>query len=58
MVLLGFFVSSSVLTKLKSDYKAKIEGEYKEGGQRDWVQVHPGLLTPSLPYQAWSHASV
>ncbi|NXG80267.1 TMM19 protein, partial [Baryphthengus martii] len=37
--LLVFFVTSSKLTKWKKDIKKKIDSEYKEGGQRNWVQV-------------------
>ncbi|NXW56878.1 TMM19 protein, partial [Eurystomus gularis] len=37
--LLVFFVTSSKLTKWKKDTKKKIDSEYKEGGQRNWVQV-------------------
>ncbi|NXN28499.1 TMM19 protein, partial [Nycticryphes semicollaris] len=34
-----FFVTSSKLTKWKKDKKKQIDSEYKEGGQRNWVQV-------------------
>ncbi|XP_068791813.1 transmembrane protein 19 isoform X2 [Struthio camelus] len=34
-----FFVTSSKLTKWKKDVKKQIDSEYKEGGQRNWVQV-------------------
>ncbi|NXF61997.1 TMM19 protein, partial [Ciccaba nigrolineata] len=34
-----FFVTSSKLTKWKKDTKKQIDSEYKEGGQRNWVQV-------------------
>ncbi|NXC21960.1 TMM19 protein, partial [Corythaeola cristata] len=34
-----FFVTSSKLTKWKKDIKKQIDAEYKEGGQRNWVQV-------------------
>tara|TARA_R110002050_G_scaffold225830_1_gene361714 strand:+ start:357 stop:737 length:381 start_codon:yes stop_codon:yes gene_type:complete len=34
-----FFVTSSAFTKFKSKEKRKIEEGFKEGGQRDWVQV-------------------
>ncbi|NXS38327.1 TMM19 protein, partial [Pomatostomus ruficeps] len=37
--LLVFFVTSSKLTKWKKDIKKQIDSEYKEGGQRNWVQV-------------------
>ena len=35
-VMLAFFLSSSQLTKYKSDVKKSIEEDFKEGGQRDW----------------------
>ncbi|XP_074936900.1 transmembrane protein 19 isoform X3 [Phalacrocorax aristotelis] len=34
-----FFVTSSKLTRWKKDIKKQIDSEYKEGGQRNWVQV-------------------
>lgn len=37
--LLTFFVTSSKLTKWKGEIKKQIDPEYKEGGQRNWVQV-------------------
>ncbi|XP_048357895.1 transmembrane protein 19 [Sphaerodactylus townsendi] len=37
--LLMFFVTSSKLTKWKGEVKKKIDSEYKDGGQRNWVQV-------------------
>ncbi|NXI73678.1 TMM19 protein, partial [Anseranas semipalmata] len=37
--LLVFFVTSSKLTKWKKDIKKQIDSEYKEGGQRNWLQV-------------------
>lgn len=37
--LLFFFVTSTLLTKMGSKRKKKIEDGYKEGGQRNWVQV-------------------
>ncbi|XP_031445567.1 transmembrane protein 19 isoform X1 [Phasianus colchicus] len=37
--LLVFFVTSSKLTKWKKDVKKRIDSEYKEGGQRNWLQV-------------------
>ncbi|KAH9300541.1 hypothetical protein KI387_012124, partial [Taxus chinensis] len=38
-LLLVFFFSSSKLTKLGTEKKCKNDVEYKEGGQRDWMQV-------------------
>ncbi|XP_078075898.1 transmembrane protein 19 [Mustelus asterias] len=37
--LLTFFVSSSKLTKWKTEAKKHLDAEYKEGGQRNWIQV-------------------
>ncbi|XP_065339888.1 transmembrane protein 19 [Cloeon dipterum] len=37
--LMTFFVTSSKATKYRSDKKRKIEKEFKEGGQRNWIQV-------------------
>jgi len=38
-VLVLFFLSSSLFTKLGSKGKRKIDAEFREGGQRDWTQV-------------------
>uniref|UniRef100_A0A803VZW2 Transmembrane protein 19 n=1 Tax=Ficedula albicollis TaxID=59894 RepID=A0A803VZW2_FICAL len=35
-----FFVTSSKLTKWKKDIKKKIDSEYREGGQRNWIQEY------------------
>ncbi|CAL4066716.1 unnamed protein product [Meganyctiphanes norvegica] len=37
--LLVFFVTSSRATKYKAAQKKKLEMEFKEGGQRNWVQI-------------------
>uniref|UniRef100_A0A1B6MIJ3 Transmembrane protein 19 n=1 Tax=Graphocephala atropunctata TaxID=36148 RepID=A0A1B6MIJ3_9HEMI len=37
--LMTFFVTSSRATKFRSKLKSKFEDEFKEGGQRNWVQV-------------------
>lgn len=37
--LLVFFVSASKATKFKSGAKRKLEDDFKEGGERNWVQV-------------------
>lgn len=37
--LLAFFITSSRLTRWGGAEKRKIDAEYKEGGQRNWVQV-------------------
>ncbi|CAL5095079.1 unnamed protein product [Urochloa decumbens] len=38
-LLLAFFLSSSKLTKIGEDRKRRVEDEFKEGGQRNWIQV-------------------
>lgn len=38
-MLLVFFFTSSKLTKFGDEKKRKIDPEYKEGGQRNWLQV-------------------
>lgn len=38
-MLLVFFFSSSKLTKIGAEKKRKSDAEYKEGGQRNWIQV-------------------
>jgi len=38
--LMAFFLSGSKVTKYKAEIKRQIEGDaYKEGGQRNWIQV-------------------
>ncbi|XP_051975021.1 transmembrane protein 19 [Xyrauchen texanus] len=37
--LLTFFITSSKLTKWKGSIKKQIDSDYKEGGQRNWLQV-------------------
>ncbi|XP_018014000.1 transmembrane protein 19 [Hyalella azteca] len=34
-----FFVAGSKITKFRSERKRLLEEDYKEGGQRDWLQV-------------------
>ncbi|XP_059049340.1 transmembrane protein 19 isoform X3 [Achroia grisella] len=38
-VLFTFFISSSKATKLRPHLKRKFDPEFKEGGQRNWIQV-------------------
>ncbi|KAG4930217.1 hypothetical protein AAZX31_17G116500 [Glycine max] len=38
-MLLAFFYSSSTLTKVGEDIKRIVDPEFKEGGQRNWIQV-------------------
>lgn len=44
-LLLVFFFTSSKLTKRGAEKKREIDAHYKEGGQRDWLQV---LINSSL----------
>ncbi|XP_046872360.1 transmembrane protein 19 [Hypomesus transpacificus] len=37
--LLCFFVTCSKLTRWKGEVKKKIDADYKDGGQRNWIQV-------------------
>ncbi|XP_005105222.1 transmembrane protein 19 [Aplysia californica] len=37
--LLSFFIFASKATKFRSSKKKKLEAEFKEGGQRNWIQV-------------------
>jgi len=37
--LLAFFISSSKATKFKQEVKKSFEDDFKEGGQRNWLQV-------------------
>ncbi|XP_021925954.1 transmembrane protein 19 isoform X2 [Zootermopsis nevadensis] len=39
MCLMTFFVTSSKLTKFRSEQKRSTDEDFKEGGQRSWVQV-------------------
>ncbi|XP_060050920.1 transmembrane protein 19 isoform X4 [Erinaceus europaeus] len=45
--LLMFFLSSSKLTKWKGEAKKRLDSEYKEGGQRNWVQVFCNGAVPT-----------
>ncbi|XP_044611535.2 transmembrane protein 19 isoform X1 [Equus asinus] len=45
--LLMFFLSSSKLTKWKGETKKRLDSEYKEGGQRNWVQVFCNGAVPT-----------
>jgi len=39
IILVSFFASSSILTRLGSKKKKKVEIDFKEGGKRNWIQV-------------------
>ena len=47
-VLLAFFISSCLLTRVSASMKRRIDAEFKEGGQRDWKQVACNGLVPTL----------
>ncbi|KAL5572718.1 hypothetical protein UlMin_022315 [Ulmus minor] len=46
-MLLVFFFTSSKLTKVGEEKKRRVDADYKEGGQRNWVQVvsNSGIAT-------------
>ena len=52
-VLIAFFVSSSLLTRLSASMKRRIDAEFKEGGQRDWKQVACNGFVPSVAALAY-----
>ncbi|CAL1688070.1 unnamed protein product [Lasius platythorax] len=45
--LMTFFVTGSKVTKFRSEQKKKLEADFKEGGQRTWIQVlcNSGMAT-------------
>ncbi|XP_065848545.1 protein PGR [Euphorbia lathyris] len=46
-ILIAFFLTSSKLTKIGEDKKKRIDADFKEGGQRNWIQVlfNSGIAT-------------
>ncbi|GER57030.1 transmembrane protein [Striga asiatica] len=46
-ILLVFFFTSSMFTKFGEDKKRKVDADFKEGGQRNWIQVffNSGIAT-------------
>ncbi|XWS26911.1 hypothetical protein CRYUN_Cryun26dG0070800 [Craigia yunnanensis] len=46
-MLLAFFFSSSKLTKVGEEKKRQVDADFKEGGQRNWIQVlfNSGIAT-------------
>lgn len=46
-MLLVFFFTSSKLTKMGEDRKRRVDADFKEGGQRNWIQVlsNSGIAT-------------
>ena len=47
-LLITFFVSASVLTRISSKYKKRYDAEHKTDGQRDWKQVLCNGAVPSI----------
>lgn len=47
-LLLAFFVSSSLLTRVSSGFKKRYDAEHKKDGQRNWVQVACNGVVPSV----------
>jgi uncharacterized protein (TIGR00297 family) len=61
ILLVTFFVSSSLLTKLFSDRKKSLAKTFSKGGQRDWAQVFanggPALIVLALGALGWLPAT-
>ncbi|GAB2300386.1 hypothetical protein Dimus_034428 [Dionaea muscipula] len=54
-MLLVFFFSSSALTKRGASKKRAVDAEYKEGGQRNWIQVlSNSIIATVLVVTIWS----
>lgn len=47
-LLIIFYYTSSKLTKVKEDIKAKLESDYAKGGQRNWIQVFANSILATL----------
>uniref|UniRef100_A0A2P2JNG3 Transmembrane protein 19 n=1 Tax=Rhizophora mucronata TaxID=61149 RepID=A0A2P2JNG3_RHIMU len=47
VILLAFFFTSSKLTKIGEEKKRRVDADFKEGGQRNWMQViyNSGIAT-------------
>lgn len=43
-----FFLTSSKLTRFKSEVKEKLEDDFKKGGQRNWIQVFCNGGVPTI----------
>lgn len=48
MILILFYYVSSKLTKVREDIKAKLEDDYAEGGQRNWIQVFANSILATI----------
>merc|ERR1712070_1260803 len=55
MLLITFYYSSSKLTKLKEDKKKRLEDDYKEGGQRNYLQVLTNSVLGTLVAVTFSY---
>ncbi|KAL9270021.1 PGR-like protein, partial [Drosera capensis] len=54
-MLLAFFFTSSALTKRGAERKREVDAEYKEGGQRNWIQVlSNSVIATILVATIWS----
>jgi len=55
-ILIMFYYTSSKLTKVKEDVKKRLEAEYKEAGQRNYIQVFANsLLASVVAVYFWYH---
>ena len=48
LILILFYYTSSKLTKVKEDVKAKLESNYVHGGQRNWIQVFANSILATI----------
>jgi uncharacterized protein (TIGR00297 family) len=48
IILIVFYVTSSRITKIREDVKARLEYDYQVGGQRTYIQVFASSLLASL----------
>ena len=48
LILILFYYTSSKLTKVKEDVKAKLESNYMIGGQRNWIQVFANSILATI----------
>ncbi|KAF0919111.1 hypothetical protein E2562_028395 [Oryza meyeriana var. granulata] len=47
-LILAFFFTSSKATKIGADWKRRVEEDFKEGGQRNWIQVLANSLIATI----------
>ena len=48
LILILFYYSSSKLTKVREDIKVKLEDNYQQGGQRNWIQVFANSIFATI----------